>query len=216
MAMRAPTAREGRGAIRPRRAQLHLRPPVRRPRAAQPSRAADQAALAPRHGPAALLQGSPLSPQEVRIEPVWTYRSSKARRELGGKPRPHEETLEANVGWHLEREYERSPALDARNRSSTGSRARRSGRSRTSPAPRRSSGAGRARCFPEVEPPKPGLGTGGRPGEARAGYPRPEAEGCHQTAGLDAPHEARRSPAGYPRPEAEGCHQTAGLDAPRS
>jgi hypothetical protein len=37
----------------------------------------------------------------------WTYRSGKARRELGWKARPHEETLEATVGWHLEREYER-------------------------------------------------------------------------------------------------------------
>lgn len=37
----------------------------------------------------------------------WTYRSTKARRELGWKPRPHEETLEATVAWHLEREHER-------------------------------------------------------------------------------------------------------------
>jgi dihydroflavonol-4-reductase len=37
----------------------------------------------------------------------WTYRSTKARRELGWRARPHEETLEATVGWHLEREHER-------------------------------------------------------------------------------------------------------------
>ena len=37
----------------------------------------------------------------------WTYRSNKARRELGWKTRPHEETLEATVGWHLEREHDR-------------------------------------------------------------------------------------------------------------
>jgi dihydroflavonol-4-reductase len=60
---------------------------------------------------AALLQagpGSPLSPQELRTASQWwTYRSTKARRELGWRPRPHEETLEATVGWHLEREYDR-------------------------------------------------------------------------------------------------------------
>ena len=37
----------------------------------------------------------------------WTYRSTKARRELGWRARPHEETLEATVAWHLEREHER-------------------------------------------------------------------------------------------------------------
>ena len=37
----------------------------------------------------------------------WTYRSTKARRELGWKARPHEETLEATVAWHLEREHDR-------------------------------------------------------------------------------------------------------------
>jgi dihydroflavonol-4-reductase len=37
----------------------------------------------------------------------WTYRSTKARRELGWSARPHEETLEATVAWHLEREHDR-------------------------------------------------------------------------------------------------------------
>lgn len=37
----------------------------------------------------------------------WTYRSTKARRELGWRARGHEETLEATVAWHLEREHER-------------------------------------------------------------------------------------------------------------
>ena len=37
----------------------------------------------------------------------WTYRSTKARRELGWRARPHEETLEATVAWHLEREHDR-------------------------------------------------------------------------------------------------------------
>jgi dihydroflavonol-4-reductase len=33
----------------------------------------------------------------------WTYRNDKARRELGFRPRPHEETLEDTVRWQLER-----------------------------------------------------------------------------------------------------------------
>ena len=37
----------------------------------------------------------------------WTYRSTKAKRELGWKARPHEETLEATVGWYLDREHDR-------------------------------------------------------------------------------------------------------------
>ena len=50
----------------------------------------------------------PLTPQEVNAATQWwTYRSNKARRELGWSTRPHEETLEATVSWHLEREHER-------------------------------------------------------------------------------------------------------------
>jgi dihydroflavonol-4-reductase len=53
-------------------------------------------------------RGGPLSPSEVTAASHWwTYRSGKARRELGWKARPHEETLEATVSWHLEREHER-------------------------------------------------------------------------------------------------------------
>ena len=37
----------------------------------------------------------------------WTYRSTKAKRELDWKARPHEETLEATVGWYLDREHDR-------------------------------------------------------------------------------------------------------------
>ena len=33
----------------------------------------------------------------------WTYRSTKAKKELGFKPRPHEETLEDAVSWQIER-----------------------------------------------------------------------------------------------------------------
>jgi dihydroflavonol-4-reductase len=50
----------------------------------------------------------PLSLQETRAASHWwTYRSTKARRELGWRGRPHEETLEATVAWHLEREHDR-------------------------------------------------------------------------------------------------------------
>jgi len=50
----------------------------------------------------------PLGPVEVRAATQrWTYSSAKARRELGWRTRPHEETLEATVAWHLEREHER-------------------------------------------------------------------------------------------------------------
>jgi dihydroflavonol-4-reductase len=49
-----------------------------------------------------------LSPHElIAASQFWTYRSTKARRALGWKPRAHEETLEATVRWHLEREHER-------------------------------------------------------------------------------------------------------------
>jgi dihydroflavonol-4-reductase len=50
----------------------------------------------------------PLDPVEVRAASHrWTYSSAKARRELGWRTRPHEETLEATVAWHMEREHER-------------------------------------------------------------------------------------------------------------
>ena len=49
-----------------------------------------------------------LSPHElVAASRFWTYRSTKAKRALGWKPRSHEETLEATVSWHMEREHER-------------------------------------------------------------------------------------------------------------
>ena len=50
----------------------------------------------------------PLTPSEVRAAGnSWTYRATKAQRVLGWRARPHEETLEATVAWHLEREHER-------------------------------------------------------------------------------------------------------------
>ena len=50
----------------------------------------------------------PLTPAEVRAAGNrWTYRSTKAQRVLGWRARPHEETLETTVAWHLEREHDR-------------------------------------------------------------------------------------------------------------
>jgi dihydroflavonol-4-reductase len=34
----------------------------------------------------------------------WTYKSTKARRELGWSTTPHEDTMEATVNWYIERE----------------------------------------------------------------------------------------------------------------
>jgi dihydroflavonol-4-reductase len=63
--------------------------------------------------PAAMVLGSvelaervglpaPTSPDEVRAGALWwTYRNTKARRELGFKPRSHEETLGDAVTWQL-------------------------------------------------------------------------------------------------------------------
>ncbi|MBA2240377.1 MAG: NAD-dependent epimerase/dehydratase family protein [Solirubrobacterales bacterium] len=44
--------------------------------------------------------GMPTSPDEARsASQWWTYRNAKARRELGFRPRPHEQTLEDAVAW---------------------------------------------------------------------------------------------------------------------
>ncbi|MEA2376243.1 MAG: hypothetical protein QOI45_290 [Thermoleophilaceae bacterium] len=76
-----------------------IAPPVRLPPAA--ARAA--AGLLASAG-----RGWPLTPLEVRVASQrWTYRSTRARRDLGWNARPHEETLEATVAWHLEREQDR-------------------------------------------------------------------------------------------------------------
>jgi dihydroflavonol-4-reductase len=46
----------------------------------------------------------PVSEDELHsAEHWWTYRSTKAKKDLGFKPRPHEETLEAAVRWQAER-----------------------------------------------------------------------------------------------------------------
>jgi dihydroflavonol-4-reductase len=76
-----------------------VEPPVRLPGAA----ARAMAELAEATG-----RSWPLSRADARVAGLWwTYRSTKARRELGWQSRPHEETLEATVAWHLEREHDR-------------------------------------------------------------------------------------------------------------
>jgi dihydroflavonol-4-reductase len=72
-----------------------------------PSAVAVRLAEAAEAGPMRL----PLAVDEVRAAAMWwTYRNTKARRELGWKPRPHEETIEATVEWWLERDGERIAA----------------------------------------------------------------------------------------------------------
>jgi dihydroflavonol-4-reductase len=47
---------------------------------------------------------TPVTPAEIRAAAQWwTYRSSKARRELGWTTRPHEDTVEETVQYHAER-----------------------------------------------------------------------------------------------------------------
>ena len=51
---------------------------------------------------------APISVDEIRLTTCWwTYRNTKAKRELGFQPSPHEDTLEATVEWYLEREADR-------------------------------------------------------------------------------------------------------------
>jgi dihydroflavonol-4-reductase len=50
----------------------------------------------------------PTTPEEVLASTLWwTYRNTRARRELGFSPRPHEETLEDAVRWQREELGER-------------------------------------------------------------------------------------------------------------
>jgi dihydroflavonol-4-reductase len=57
----------------------------------------------------ARLPGRPaITPTEVQASSMWwTYRNTKAKRELGFKPSPHEEALEATIAWYREREGSR-------------------------------------------------------------------------------------------------------------
>lgn len=58
----------------------------------------------------------PVTVDELRsAQQWWTYRTTKAKKQLGFKARPHEETLEDTVRWQLERlgdRVERAGALD--------------------------------------------------------------------------------------------------------
>jgi dihydroflavonol-4-reductase len=61
--------------------------------------------IASRGAALAVLGGLPLSvaPDELRSGALWwTYSNAKARRELGFRPRPHEETLDDAVRWQAE------------------------------------------------------------------------------------------------------------------
>jgi dihydroflavonol-4-reductase len=54
---------------------------------------------------------APITVQEVRLSSQWwTYRNNKAKRELGWRPSPHEDTIEATVAWYQEREGDRIAA----------------------------------------------------------------------------------------------------------
>jgi dihydroflavonol-4-reductase len=53
----------------------------------------------------------PVIADEVRSATLWwTYRNTKAKRELGFRPRPHEQTLEDAVAWQREQLGGRAPA----------------------------------------------------------------------------------------------------------
>jgi dihydroflavonol-4-reductase len=47
---------------------------------------------------------APITVQEVRLASQWwTYRNTKAKRELGWRPSPHEDTIDATVDWYRDR-----------------------------------------------------------------------------------------------------------------
>jgi dihydroflavonol-4-reductase len=51
---------------------------------------------------------APITAQEVKLASGWwTYRNTKAKRDLGFTTSPHEDTIEATVAWYLEREHDR-------------------------------------------------------------------------------------------------------------
>jgi dihydroflavonol-4-reductase len=51
---------------------------------------------------------TPITSQEVKLASCWwTYRNTKAKRELGWTTSPHEDTVEATVKWYLDRESDR-------------------------------------------------------------------------------------------------------------
>ena len=73
-----------------------------------PARIPAAAALAPVELAERLGLPTPTSRDEIRSGSLWwTYRNTKAKKELGFKPRPHEETLEEAVTWQAEQLGER-------------------------------------------------------------------------------------------------------------
>ena len=51
---------------------------------------------------------APVSAVEVRsASQWWTYKNNKAKRELGWKTSPHEDTIEDTINWYMEREGDR-------------------------------------------------------------------------------------------------------------
>jgi dihydroflavonol-4-reductase len=51
---------------------------------------------------------APVTVQEVRLSSQWwTYRNTKAKRELGFTTTPHEDAIEATVAWYMERQGDR-------------------------------------------------------------------------------------------------------------
>ena len=65
-------------------------------------------ALALARGAWAVPGTPPITAIEVRAASKWwTYRNTKAKRELGWKPSPHEETVESTVAWYRTREGDR-------------------------------------------------------------------------------------------------------------
>jgi dihydroflavonol-4-reductase len=51
---------------------------------------------------------APVTALEVKsASQWWTYKSNKAKRELGWTTSPHEDTIEATVQWYLERDGDR-------------------------------------------------------------------------------------------------------------
>ena len=51
---------------------------------------------------------APITVDEVKVVGQWwTYRTTKAKRELGWTTSPHEDTLEATINWYIDREGDR-------------------------------------------------------------------------------------------------------------
>ncbi len=73
------------------------------------------AALAFARAAQALPGTPPITETEVRAASLWwTYRNTKAKRELGWQPSPHEDTIEATISWYREREGDRLSRAGAR------------------------------------------------------------------------------------------------------